>query len=88
MFQISGRVSAVVRAVVGSLCLWIDGLRLQTTPAPWPARGRPCHIAGRSLRASCPSLTRSLRRWLSRLRFAILASLTNNAGSVARAAPS
>ncbi|GEM_PF-1617523 len=33
------------------------------------ARGGPCHIAGRSLQASCPSLT----RWS--LRFAILAAL-------------
>ena len=40
-----------------------------------PVRGRPHPVAGRSLRASCPSLTRCC------LRFAILASLVSNAGS-------
>ncbi len=45
------------------------------------ARGCPCHVAGRSLRPSRPLLTRCL------LRSALVASLANNAGSMARSTP-
>ena len=44
-------------------------------------RGCPCHLAGRSLRASCPALTPC------KLRFGILPALACKAGEMTRATP-
>ena len=51
--------------------------------APWvtQARGRPCRLAGRSLRASCPPVTRCWPR------FAILAALGHQRRSIGRGDP-
>ena len=49
--------------------------------APCVGRGCPCHLAGRSLRASCPALTPR------KLATASCLSLACKAGSIARATP-